>query len=48
MAHKMPKRPTLQERAKWHIEHAKNCKCREIPLSIKDLIRTFTLEPEIT
>lgn len=32
---KMPKNPTLEERIKWHIEHAKNCTCREMPDSIR-------------
>lgn len=30
-AHRMPKNATLDQRIKWHIEHAKNCGCREIP-----------------
>ena len=25
---RMPKNPTLEERIRWHIEHAKNCSCR--------------------
>jgi len=27
---KMPKNPTFEQRAKWHIEHTKNCRCRKI------------------
>ena len=25
---KMPENPTLDERIKWHLAHAKNCICR--------------------
>ncbi len=43
LSHKMPHKPTLKERVEWHAEHVKNCKCREMPESIKDLIRTYQL-----
>lgn len=33
--HKMPKKPSLEERIAWHKEHAKHCSCRPIPESIK-------------
>lgn len=33
--HPMPKNPTLDERVKWHVGHAKKCGCRSIPLSIR-------------
>lgn len=29
-AHKMPKRPTTEQRIAWHLNHAKNCNCRTI------------------
>jgi hypothetical protein len=32
--HPMPKNPSLEDRIHWHIEHAKACKCREMPASI--------------
>ncbi len=35
---KMPKNPRLEERIRWHKEHAKLCSCREIPESIKKYI----------
>jgi hypothetical protein len=35
---KMPKNPTLKERIKWHIAHAKNCACRAIPPKLQELI----------
>ena len=38
LAHKMPKNPSLEERIEWHIEHARYCKCREMPDSIKKAI----------
>lgn len=31
----MPKNPKLEDRLKWHLEHSKNCKCREMPENIK-------------
>jgi hypothetical protein len=37
--HLMPKNPTLDQRVKWHMEHAKNCGCREIPEKLKVEIR---------
>jgi hypothetical protein len=33
-SNRMPKNPTLDQRIHWHIEHAKNCGCREIPKNI--------------
>jgi len=35
----MPKNPALDERINWHIEHSKNCGCREIPPGIKKEIQ---------
>jgi len=37
--HPMPKNPSLEDRIHWHIEHARACKCREIPDSILKEIR---------
>ena len=36
---KMPKNPTLDERIKWAVEHAKNCGCRPIPQNLLDEIK---------
>ena len=33
--HKMPKNPSFEERAKWHLEHAKECSCRAISDKLK-------------
>jgi len=30
-AHPMPKKPSLDERVAWHLEHARACACRPIP-----------------
>jgi hypothetical protein len=31
----MPKNPSLEQRMKWHLAHAKNCGCRPIPPKLK-------------
>lgn len=36
---KMPKNATIAQRVKWHIEHVKQCGCREIPKSILRLMK---------
>jgi hypothetical protein len=38
LAHPMPKNPSLEQRIEWHIEHSRQCNCREIPESIKQEI----------
>lgn len=35
LKNKMPKNPTMEERLKWHLEHSKNCQCREMPEKLK-------------
>lgn len=35
----MPPKPTLAQRVRWHIEHAKHCDCRPMPEGIADEIR---------
>jgi len=32
--HVMPARPSLEQRVRWHLAHAKACGCREIPRTI--------------
>jgi hypothetical protein len=39
LQHRMPKNPTMEERIRWHIEHAKHCTCREMPATIKEEIK---------
>ena len=36
LAHSMPKNATIEQRIAWHLEHAKNCKCRDIPETLKE------------
>lgn len=36
---KMPKNPSLEQRIKWHLEHAKHCTCRPIPDKLLDAIK---------
>ena len=33
--HPMPKNPSVQQRIDWHLEHYKNCGCRDIPEKLK-------------
>ncbi len=39
LANKMPKNPTLDQRVKWHIEHARNCSCRPLGGKILEEIK---------
>ena len=34
--HPMRKNPTMDERVRWHLEHAKECACRPIPDGIRE------------
>jgi len=38
LKNKMPKNPSLAEKIKWHIAHAKECACRPVPESIRKVI----------
>jgi hypothetical protein len=38
-AHPMPKNPSMEERIRWHEEHAKECGCRPIPRTLLKEIR---------
>jgi hypothetical protein len=40
---KMPKNPSLEQRIEWHIQHSKHCKCREMPETIKILVKEKNL-----
>jgi hypothetical protein len=33
--HKLPRNATLEQRIDWHLAHAANCGCRDIPPTIK-------------
>lgn len=39
LQHPMPANATLDERIAWHIEHEKNCMCREMPDKIREEIK---------
>jgi hypothetical protein len=35
LAHPMPRNPSTEQRIEWHVEHTKNCACRDIPPKLK-------------
>jgi len=37
--HPMPPKPTLEERVRWHVEHQKQCGCRQMPKTVRDALR---------
>jgi hypothetical protein len=37
--HRMPRNATLDQRIEWHLDHAKQCACRPIPLRLLQEIR---------
>jgi hypothetical protein len=39
LTHPMPKNPTIDKRIEWHIEHHKNCSCRQVPEKILEEIK---------
>lgn len=34
LKHPMPVNPSFEQRVKWHLEHQKQCSCREIPVKL--------------
>ncbi len=36
--HVLPRNATIEQRAKWHLEHQKYCSCRPIPQKLADEI----------
>jgi hypothetical protein len=44
VAHPMPKNPSLQQRIEWHLEHSKNCACREIPGKLKEEMKKLKIK----
>jgi hypothetical protein len=38
-AHPMPERRTDDDRIAWHLAHARNCGCREVPTGVLALMR---------
>ncbi|HLD58983.1 MAG TPA: hypothetical protein VI977_05125 [archaeon] len=39
LAHKMPKNASPEQRIEWHLGHAKNCSCREMPAGFIEKIK---------
>ncbi len=42
--HPMPKKATVEQRIEWHLDHYKNCSCREIPEKLKEEMRKLKIE----
>ena len=42
--HPMPKNPSLQQRIEWHLEHYKNCACRDIPAKLKEEMKKLNIK----
>jgi len=38
-AHPMPKKPTLEQRYQWHLEHEKACGCRPMPARLREQVQ---------
>lgn len=39
LKNRMPKNATEQQRIDWHIKHARQCGCREIPKSLAEKMK---------
>jgi hypothetical protein len=44
LTHRMPEPATLEQRIAWHIEHKKNCNCRDIPEKLKQEMKKRKLK----
>jgi hypothetical protein len=38
-AHRMPANANMEQRIQWHVEHARECGCREVPEKLMDEIK---------
>jgi hypothetical protein len=47
VAHPMPKNPSIEQRIEWHVEHCKNCACRDIPPKLKVEIKKRNIKPQL-
>ena len=45
-ANPMPERATLDQRVAWHLDHARNCGCREMPKSVTAELKRRGIGPE--
>jgi hypothetical protein len=43
--HKMPTKPTLDQRVRWHLAHAKHCGCRPVPRSVLEEMKRRGISP---
>ncbi len=44
--HVMREAATVDERVKWHLEHAKNCGCRPVPATVlKEMTKAGAVSP---
>jgi hypothetical protein len=39
-ANPMPKKPALEQRVQWHLEHERQCGCRPMPAGLRAQIQT--------
>ncbi|HLB36133.1 MAG TPA: hypothetical protein VJL31_06160 [Gemmatimonadales bacterium] len=39
LKHPMPPKATIEQRIRWHVQHAKQCGCRPVPEKLKREIR---------
>jgi len=39
-AHRMPAKPTVEQRIAWHTQHAEHCGCRPVPASLRKRVQT--------
>lgn len=46
LAHRLGSRASLDDRVAWHVEHARHCRCREMPEPIRQEIERRGLQPE--
>ena len=46
-AHRMPKNATPDQRIAWHLAHAQNCACREIPAGVRSLMKQRGIGAEL-
>jgi hypothetical protein len=47
LSHKMPHHATLEQRLEWHVKHAANCTCREMPERIRRELEARGLNPTV-
>jgi hypothetical protein len=42
----MPVNATPEQRIAWHIEHKRNCNCRDTPEKLKVITKKMSVRPE--